>query len=95
MTRAPPREDRDDGQFRRCGDAAASTARFVADARRLGIHDEVAGCAIVRPAGSSDAWAWAVILIFSLLPLLAVVALIFLGSQVSNILNDVGNSVGQ
>ena len=69
---------------------------MVADTRRLGLHDRIAGSAIVRPAGSSDTGAWVVIALFGLIPLLAIVAivaLIFLGSQASNILSQVGNSI--
>jgi len=69
------------------------------DRRRQGLHDKLVGTAIVRPVGQSDSAAWATLVLLIAVPVvlavLAIVALIFLGAQVSNILSTVGQSVGQ
>jgi uncharacterized RDD family membrane protein YckC len=64
---------------------------------RQGLHDRFAGTAVVRPVNpqSNDA---AIIIVVVLvvvvaIPALAIVALIFLGSQVSDILSSVGSSI--
>ena len=66
-------------------------ATAVSDPRRRGLHDKWTGTAIVRPVGQSDASAWVTLVLpIVLVPLLAIVALIYLGSQVSGILSTVG-----
>jgi uncharacterized RDD family membrane protein YckC len=63
---------------------------------KQGLHDRLANSAVVRPtdAGNSLAMTCAVIaIILAALALLSIVALIFLGSQVSSILSEVGESV--
>jgi uncharacterized RDD family membrane protein YckC len=64
------------------------------DAERRGLHDRVSGTAIVRPVGQSDTAAWIVVSLLLVLPviaILAVISLIFLGAQVSQILSTVGS----
>ncbi len=73
----------------------ASTASNV---RRQGLHDQVAGTAIVRPLGRSSnglviGCVVLALLLLVVLPLISIVALIFLGSQVSGILSGVGDSI--
>jgi uncharacterized RDD family membrane protein YckC len=66
------------------------------DPTRQGLHDRFAGTAVVQtgPAGNSLFIGCLVILgIFGLLFVLAMVALIFLGGQVSTILEEVGTSI--
>jgi uncharacterized RDD family membrane protein YckC len=68
----------------------------VSSPTRQGLHDRVAGSAIVRPAGAGDGLAitcLAVVLVLPLLAIIAIVALILLGTQVSTILSDVGTSI--
>jgi uncharacterized RDD family membrane protein YckC len=63
---------------------------------KQGLHDRLANSAVVRPvdAGSGLVMACAVIaVILAAIALLSIVALIFLGSQVSSILSQVGESV--
>ena len=61
---------------------------------KQGIHDRVANTAVVRPVGSSSgAVVLGCILIIVLGFLLSLVALIFLGSQVSSILSAAGELV--
>jgi uncharacterized RDD family membrane protein YckC len=68
----------------------------VTSPTKQGLHDKFANSAVVRPlgAGTSAAMACLVIVIGLLvLGLLSIVALIFLGGQVSAILSSVGQSV--
>lgn len=63
---------------------------------KQGLHDRIANTAVVRPAaaGSGLAMACLVIVVALLvLSVVAIVALIFLGNQVSSILSQVGESV--
>ena len=63
---------------------------------KQGLHDRIANSAVVRPANAGNGLvvACAVIAIaLALLALVSIVALIFLGSQVSEILSTVGESV--
>jgi uncharacterized RDD family membrane protein YckC len=62
---------------------------------RQGVHDRIANSAIVQPIGASTPAVACLLLVLLLLvvPLIAIVALIFLGGQVSEILSAVGNSV--
>jgi uncharacterized RDD family membrane protein YckC len=68
----------------------------VTSPTKQGLHDRFANSAVVRPIGASSGLAVAcLILVIGLLVLaiLSIVALIFLGGQVSSILSDIGNSV--
>lgn len=61
---------------------------------KQGIHDRFANTAVVRPqGGSSTALVLGCILLIVVLPVVAIIGLIFLGSQVSEILSAVGDSV--
>ena len=63
---------------------------------KQGLHDRFANSAVVRPSGAGSGVAMAcLVLVIALLviSLLSIVALIFLGGQVSAILSEVGNSV--
>jgi uncharacterized RDD family membrane protein YckC len=63
---------------------------------KQGLHDRFANSAVVRPAGAGTGVAMACLVIvigLFLLAILSIVALIFLGGQVSSILSDIGNSV--
>ena len=62
---------------------------------RQGIHDRIANSAIVQPIGASTPAVACLLLLILLLvvPLIAIVALVFLGGQVSTILSAVGESV--
>jgi uncharacterized RDD family membrane protein YckC len=63
---------------------------------KQGLHDRLANSAVVRPvdAGNGVIIACAVLLLILVaISLLSIVALIFLGSQVSTILSEVGESV--
>ncbi len=69
----------------------------LASPTRQGLHDRVAGSAIVQPAGSSASGAVLACLVIAVvvfgIALVSIVALIFLGGQVSSILSSVGDSV--
>jgi len=68
----------------------------VSSPTKQGLHDRFANSVLVRPttAGSGLASACLVIVIvLAALAILSIVALIFLGGQVSSILSEVGNSV--
>jgi uncharacterized RDD family membrane protein YckC len=63
---------------------------------KQGIHDRIAGSALVRPATAGNGLAigcLALIIAVIVIGLVAVVALIGLGAQVSSILSEVGESV--
>lgn len=63
---------------------------------KQGIHDRFANSAVVRPIGASNTLATAclvIAIIVLVLALLSIVALIFLGSQVSTILSAQGTSI--
>jgi uncharacterized RDD family membrane protein YckC len=64
---------------------------------RQGLHDRFAGTAIVQPSGGSGnglvVGCLVIVAILVGISLLSVVALILLGSQVSTILEEVGNSI--
>jgi uncharacterized RDD family membrane protein YckC len=63
---------------------------------KQGLHDRLANSAVVRPVNAGNGLVISCIviaLILAAIPLLSIVALIFLGSQVSSILSQVGESV--
>ena len=63
---------------------------------KQGLHDRFANSAVVRPIGASSGLAVACLVLvigLLLLAILSIVALIFLGGQVSTILSEVGTSV--
>ncbi len=64
---------------------------------KQGLHDRIAGTWLVRPAAAdSSGLALGCILLLGLLviiPIVAIIGLIFLGGQVSTILSAVGDSV--
>jgi uncharacterized RDD family membrane protein YckC len=64
---------------------------------KQGLHDKFANTALVKPAGQgSSGLAMACLLVVGLLVLLfivSIVALIFLGGQVSTILSEIGESI--
>ncbi|HSL77796.1 MAG TPA: RDD family protein [Candidatus Limnocylindrales bacterium] len=63
---------------------------------KQGLHDRIANSAVVRPANAGNGLvvACAVIaVVLAALALLSIIALIFLGGQVSEILSEVGGSV--
>ena len=75
-------------------------ALFVTTVRsptKQGFHDKFANSAVVRPSGQSSSalltTCLIIILVLGVLFVLSIVALIFLGSQVSNILSEVGTSI--
>jgi uncharacterized RDD family membrane protein YckC len=71
-------------------------ATTITSATKQGLHDRVANSAVVRPvdAGNGVVMACAIIaIILAALALFSIVALIFLGGQVSSILSDVGESI--
>ncbi len=66
--------------------------------RRQGLHDQYAGTAVVQPAGKSNngliiGCLVLFVLVVIVLPLVSIVALVFLGGQVETILSTVGESV--
>ena len=62
--------------------------------QKMGLHDRFANTAMVRPANAgSGGVVLGCILIAIALVVLSIVALIFLGGQVSSILSAVGDSV--
>ncbi len=68
----------------------------AASPTKQGLHDRLANSAVVRPINAGNGLAIGCIVILLILlaiPLLSIVALIFLGSQVSSILSEVGASV--
>jgi uncharacterized RDD family membrane protein YckC len=63
---------------------------------KQGLHDRLANAAVVRPTNAGTGLAYgclAVLVGLIVIALLAIVALIFLGAQVSSILSEVGESV--
>lgn len=65
-------------------------------ATKQGLHDRIAGTAMVRPASAGNGLAWGCLLVFLIIPLLAIfllLPLIYLGGQVSDILSQVGTSI--
>jgi hypothetical protein len=63
---------------------------------KQGLHDRFANSAVVRPAGAGSGIAMAclvIVIALFVLAILSIVALIFVGGQVSTILSDIGNSV--
>jgi uncharacterized RDD family membrane protein YckC len=62
---------------------------------KQGLHDRIANTALVQPAGAQTPAKSCLILVIILLGIwvVGIVALIFLGAQVSNILSSVGNSI--
>jgi hypothetical protein len=63
---------------------------------KQGLHDRFANSAVVRPTNAGNTAVVAclvIVLILVALTVLSIVALIFLGSQVSDILSSVGGSV--
>jgi uncharacterized RDD family membrane protein YckC len=65
----------------------------VSSPTKQGLHDKFANSAVVRPAGAGTGLAIACLVILLALILLPIVALIFVGGQVSSILSEVGQSV--
>ena len=69
----------------------------AASPTKQGIHDRVAGSAVVQPAGAGSSGAALACLVLAVIllgiALLSFVALILLGSQVSSILSEVGESI--
>ena len=70
----------------------------ASDPRRQGLHDRFAGTAVVKEAGRSNNGVVVgciviAVLVVVVLPIISIVALIFLGGQVSEILSTVGESV--
>lgn len=68
----------------------------IASPTHQGIHDRVAGSAVVRPANAGNGLAITCVVIALIMPLLLIlsfIALIFLGGQVSSILSEVGASI--
>ncbi len=66
-------------------------------ATKQGVHDRVANSVVVQPrGGSGNAWVVGCLVIvafFVLIAVVSIVALIFLGGQISGILDDAGRSV--
>ena len=63
---------------------------------KQGLHDRLANSAVVRPITAGNGWVIACLVIvaaLALIPVLSIIALIFLGGQVSTILSNVGESV--
>ena len=60
---------------------------------KQGLHDRFANSAVVRPIGASNAIVWGCLIIFVILPLVAIVGLIALGTQISSQLSIIGQSV--
>jgi uncharacterized RDD family membrane protein YckC len=63
---------------------------------KQGLHDKFANSAMVRPVNASNSWARAclvIVVVLALLFIVSIVALIFLGGEISRILEDAGNSV--
>ncbi|HET8785387.1 MAG TPA: hypothetical protein VFM38_07115, partial [Candidatus Limnocylindrales bacterium] len=63
---------------------------------KQGLHDRIANSAVVRPANAGNTWVIACVgiaFILAAIALLSIVALIFLGAQVSSVLSSVGESV--
>jgi len=60
---------------------------------KQGLHDRFANSAVVRPIGASNALVWGCLIIFVILPLVAIVGLIAIGSQISSQLSIIGESV--
>jgi uncharacterized RDD family membrane protein YckC len=60
---------------------------------KQGLHDKFANSAVVRPIGASNALVWGCLIIFVILPLVAIVGLIAVGTQISSQLSIVGQSV--
>jgi uncharacterized RDD family membrane protein YckC len=62
---------------------------------RQGLHDRIANSAIVQPIGASTpaVACLVVLLLLVVVPIIAIIALIFLGGQVSTILSETGTSV--
>jgi len=72
------------------------TISVASSPMKRGIHDRFAGSAIVRPAGASNAVAVAcliLVVIFAIIPFVAIIALIVLGGQVATLLSDLGTSI--
>ena len=75
-------------------------ALFVTTVRsptKQGFHDKFANSAVVRPSGQSSSallmTCLIIILVLAALFVVSIIALIFLGSQLSTILSDVGTSI--
>jgi uncharacterized RDD family membrane protein YckC len=75
-------------------------ALFVTTVRsptKQGFHDKFANSAVVRPSGQSSSallmTCLIIILVLAALFVVSIIALVFLGSQLSNILSDVGTSI--
>ncbi|MEO5964099.1 MAG: RDD family protein, partial [Candidatus Limnocylindrales bacterium] len=69
----------------------------VTSPTKQGLHDRFAGSAVVRPASAGNGLALTCLVVALILPIvvavLAVISLIALGGQVSNILSAVGDSI--
>jgi uncharacterized RDD family membrane protein YckC len=63
---------------------------------KQGLHDRYAETAVVRPVGASNALVWGCLVLLVFIPILLVLAFLsvfMVGSQVSTVLSQVGNSV--
>lgn len=67
----------------------------IASQTKQGLHDRVANSAVVEPAGIGNSSVVGcvviLVLVFVVLPIVSIVALLFLGGQVSQILSTVGS----
>lgn len=67
----------------------------IASQTKQGLHDRVANSAVVEPIGAGNGavvgCVVVVVLVFVVLPIVSIVALVFLGGQVSSILSTVGS----
>ena len=75
-------------------------ALFVTTVRsptKQGFHDQFANSAVVRPSGQSSSallmTCLIIILVLAALFVVSIIAIIFLGSQLSTILSHVGSSI--
>jgi uncharacterized RDD family membrane protein YckC len=70
----------------------------ISSPTKQGLHDRFANSAVVRPVNAGDGLVYTclvVVFIIPILGILAIISLIFLGGQVSDILSQVGTSVQQ
>jgi uncharacterized RDD family membrane protein YckC len=62
---------------------------------KQGLHDKFANSAMVRPAGASNTWVTAclvIVVVLALLTIVGIIALIFIGGQISTTLDNPGPS---
>jgi uncharacterized RDD family membrane protein YckC len=68
----------------------------VSSPTKQGLHDRFANSAVVRPVNAGDGLVYTCLIVVFIIPILgilAIISLIFLGGQVSEILSQVGNSI--